>query len=184
MMELRMLPVLVALGAALAVPAATHASVGSTYGDYSKDGTINGCDYSSSDLQIALGSVPTDVAQYDPRFKNALNNALAQRAAGCGGTAGAGGVADQNKKAAAAANGSPKPPVASPAAVPASDTNLGSSDHGFPLALGVLAALVAMIIAATGLVAYARGEWGYAGRRRFFSFFSDYYWGIRDTIGR
>jgi hypothetical protein len=179
----RKLFVLVVVGAALAAPAAAHASAGAAYGDYSKDGRIDGCDYSSSDLESALGSVPSDVAQYDPRFKNALNDALAQRAAGCGTAAGASAVG-QKKKHAAVANSSPKPPAADAVPQLPSHTNLGS-DHGFPAALGVLAALVALIIAATAVVAYTRGrEPGYGKRGGFFSFFSDYYWGIRDTIGR
>jgi hypothetical protein len=183
-MGLRRLLVLAALGAALAAPAAARASVCSAYGDYSTDGTINGCDYSSSDLQNALGSIPTDVAQYDPRFKNALNNALAQRAGGCGAGSGAAAGADQKKKAAAAADGSPKPPPAETAGHLSAPTNLGSN-HGFPLALAVLGALVAMIIAGTAIVAYTRArEPGYAGRGGIFSVFTDYYWGIRDTIGR
>jgi hypothetical protein len=182
-MGLRRLLVLAALGAALAAPAVARASVGSAYGDYSKDGTINGCDYSASDLQNALGSIPTDVAQYDPRFKNALNNALAQRAGGCGAGSGAAAGAVQ-KKAAAAADGSPKPPAAETASQLSAPTNL-VSHQAFPLALAVLAALVAVIIAGTAIVAYTRGrEPGYVGRRGIFSVFTDYYWGIRDTIGR
>jgi hypothetical protein len=134
-------------------------------------------------LQNALGSIPTDVAQYDPRFKNALNNALAQRAGGCG--AGSGGAsATQTKKDPAAVDGSPKPPPAEAAGRLTAPTNLASG-HGFPVALAVLAALVAAIVAGTAIVAYTRGrEPGYAGRSRVFSAFSDYYWGIRDTIGR
>jgi len=180
MTGLRKLATFAALSAALAAPAAAHAGA---YGDYSSDGSINGCDYSSSELQNAAGSIPTDVAQYDPRFKDALNKAMAQRAAGCGSGAAA---AEQNQKTAAAApDGSPKPPaVAAP--VPAQlsgDTDL-SSNHGFPAALAVLAAMVALIILGTALVAW-RSEYRPRGSGAgFFAFFTDYYWGIRDTIGR
>jgi hypothetical protein len=182
---LRNLLAVVTLGAALAGPTAAHASVGSAYGDYSQDGAINGCDYSGSDLQGALGSIPTDVAQYDPRFKNALNNALAQRAGGCGAGGGVGAGGGETKKSAAAVGGSTTPPAADTAGQLGGETNVGSSEHGFPAVLGVLAGLVALIIAATALVAFARGRRPRSGGQHgFLSFFSDYYWGIRDTIGR
>ena len=179
MTGLRKLATIAALAAALAAPAAAQAGV---YGDYSSDGSIDGCDYSGSELQNAAGSIPTDVAQYDPRFKDALNKALAQRAAGCGG--GETAAEQSQKTAAAAADGSPKPPA--PTAVPgqlAGDTDL-DSEHGFPAALAVLAGMVALIILGTALVAWRSETRLRTGRAGFFAFFTDYYWGIRDTIGR
>ena len=55
-----------ALTAALAAPATADAAPSGAYGDYSHDGSINACSYSTSQLQGAIGSVPTDIAQYDP----------------------------------------------------------------------------------------------------------------------
>lgn len=64
-------------GLTLPAGAAAADSVGAIYGDYTKDGDVNGCDYSAGQINGAIGSIPTDVAQYDPGFKNALNKALA-----------------------------------------------------------------------------------------------------------
>jgi hypothetical protein len=175
----RKLLILAALGAALVVPASAHAGAGSTYGDYSQNGYIDACKYSSSQLQDALGSVPTDVAQYDPRFINQLNAALASRAGGaCAGGAGAAAAAAAGKagKRDASGSGDAPSPIDTKVDLPG-DTNL-SSDRGVTTPLAVLAGLVALIIAGTAGVAFWRGR---GGR---FSLFSDFYWGIRDTIGR
>ena len=173
--------VMLVLGAALAGPAMADASVGGTYGDYASDGSIDGCAYSGNDLQDALGSVPTDIAQYDPRFKDALNKALAQRAAGCGSESSS--EAKQKEAAAAGPDGSPKPPGSDSGVELTGNADL-SSDHGFPAVLGVLAGLVALIIVATALLALrSNRERSYDGGG-FFSFFSDWYWGFRDSIGR
>jgi hypothetical protein len=174
-----------ALAAALALPAGASASVGSAYGDYAKDGTINGCDYSASDLQGALGSVPTDVAQYDPRFKNELNKALSQRASGCSngggssqgsgvGTAGGGNASD----------GSPKPPAVVDTNVDQGGNHDLSSDRGLPLALWVLAALIALIVLGTAVVALRGGGAPAIAGHGLRSALSDYYWGLRDKFGR
>jgi hypothetical protein len=179
---LRTLIAVVALGAALAAPAAAQAGAGSAYGDYSSDGKINGCDYSGGQLQNAIGSIPTDIAQYDPRFKNALNNALAQRAAGCGSAATTPTAKQQTTAGHGKKAGAPAPSVVAAPAVSGS-TDL-RTDHGFPAALAVLAAMVALIILGTALVYWRRGRTPRARRGSLFSFFTDYYWGIRDTIGR
>jgi hypothetical protein len=177
----RRLLTLVALGTALAAPAAAHAS---TYGDYSSDGSIDGCNYSGGALQGALGSVPTDVAQYDPRYVDALNKALAERAAGCGAATTASAVEPKKKAAATATGEAPMPPAIDTGVDLTGSTDL-TANHGLPTALWVLSGLVALIIAATATVAYRRErEPTFGGRRGRFSFFTDYYWGIRDTIGR
>jgi hypothetical protein len=179
MLPNRKLLILAALGAALVLPASAHAGAGSTYGDYSQNGYIDACKYSSSQLQDALGSVPTDVAQYDPRFINQLNQALASRASGaCAGSAGvAAAAAGKAGKRDASGSGDAPSPIDTKVELPGGNSDL-SSDRGFPTPLAVLAVLVALIIAGTAGVAFWRGRGGRL------SMFSDYYWGIRDTIGR
>jgi hypothetical protein len=177
MRRTRTLLILCAAGAVLALPASAHAGAGSAYGDYSRDGSISPCQYSSSQLQDAIGSVPTDVAQYDPRFINQLNQALDQRASGaCDGSQGVAAAFGKAGKRNSTGSGDAPSPIDTKNGQPGnSDLN---SDRGFPTPLAVLAGLVALIIAGTAGVAFWRGR---RGRR---SLFSDYYWGIRDTIGR
>jgi hypothetical protein len=164
---------LAGLGAALIVPGtASAASLGQLYHSYSNTGAIDPCTHSSAELQSALDSVPTDVQQYDPRFAEALKNALNYRASGgCnkrvdqgvasnssaggfGGTGGGGGGTT-------ARDGSPKPPGA-PAGTPKGALSANpaaasfDADRGFPLPLGILAAVVAAILASAGFVAYGR----------------------------
>jgi hypothetical protein len=178
MLSNRKLLILGALGAALVLPASAHAGAGSTYGDYSQNGYIDACKYSSSQLQDAIGSVPTDVAQYDPRFINQLNAALASRASGaCAGSAGAAAAAaGKAGKRDASGSGDAPSPIGTKANLPG-NTDLSSS-RNFATPLAVLAGLIALIIAGTAGVAFWRGRGGRP------SMFSDYYWGIRDTIGR
>jgi hypothetical protein len=170
--------VLLALAALAALAPAAHASVGSIYGDYTKDGSIDGCNYSPGDLNNAIGSIPTDVAQYDPRFKNALNDALGDN---CGG--GGGGSAQQGGgagKQATAPDGSPKPAkLASTDVELAADTDL-SEDRGVPPALLILGGLVAAILLGTlALAGFRRGGGPDGG-----GVLAEYYWGFRDRFGR
>jgi hypothetical protein len=188
---IRILLLAAALLAAPALPGQALASVGSIYGDYSKDGQIDGCSYSPSDLNGALGSVPTDVAQYDPRFVDALNKALSDRSCGKGAGAGAPAAATGNGAAGSgqktAADGSPAPGGLVGTDVALSGSPDFSSDRGFPAALGVLAGLVALILLGTGALALARrNDWhlGGAPMAGLRSTLSDYYWGMRDQLGR
>jgi hypothetical protein len=175
---------LAALAVALAVPAHASAGLSGLYNDYTKDGSIDGCDYSSQDLNGALGSIPTDVAQYDPRFKDALNNALSDKC-GSGGsnalTAGGAGKA-KGKDGKAAADGSLAPAATPDAASSSAGADI-SSDRGFPAALIVLGGLIALILLGTGGVALSRNS-GWRPLSGFRSTISDYYWGLRDQLGR
>jgi hypothetical protein len=173
-----------ALAVALSVPAPASAGLSGLYNDYTKDGAIDGCNYSSQDLNGALGSIPTDVAQYDPRFKDALNNALSDKC-GSGGsnalTAGGGG-GGKGKKGKAAADGS-LAPAGTPDASASPDSTDISSDRGFPAALIVLGGLIAAILIGTGAVALFRNA-GWRPLSGFRDTVSEYYWGLRDHLGR
>lgn len=151
---------------ALLVPASAGADIGSLYGEYTADGSIDGCKHSGAELQNAIGSVPTDVQQYDPRFLGELNRALAQRSRGCssgngGGTPQSplgsfGGGGGSSGGSPHAADGSPSPgrPVSTDAKL-ANSPDI-SGDHGFPLALAILGALIAMILTGAGVMALSR----------------------------
>ena len=175
--------VLAALAAALVVPAHAGASLSTLYNDYTKDGSIDGCDYSSSDLNGAIGDIPTDVAQYDPRFKDALNNALSDK---CG-SGGSNAVSEQapgaGGKNGKSADGSPAPVPSEAPAVPDGTSADISSDRGFPAALIVLGGLIAAILLGTGAVALARNS-GWRPLGSLGGTLSDYYWGLRDHLGR
>ncbi len=170
---------------ALALPAgASGASIGTIYRDYSADGAIDPCKYSAADLQAALGAVPTDVQQYDPRFVSALNRALEARSAGACSKGGAKGSTSSGGGGAAtgtgvppstggsgsavgpssAPDGSPTPSGApsSTAAVPVSETGGDLDDEGgFPLWLGILGGMLALaLIGGGGLVLGRRQGWG------------------------
>ena len=163
---------LAGLAAALVVPGtASAASLGQLYQSYSKTGAIDPCTHSSAELQSALDSIPTDVQQYDPRFAEALRNALNYRASGgCnkhrdqgvassstaggfGGSGGSGGgtASDGSPKPVGAPAGAAKGPLSADPAAASFD-----ADRGFPLALGILAAVLALILGGAGFVAYGR----------------------------
>jgi hypothetical protein len=174
---------LAALTVALAVPAHAGASLSGLYNDYTKDGSIDGCDYSSQDLNGALGSIPTDVAQYDPRFKDALNNALSDKCGSGGSNAlTAAGGKGKGKKGKEAADGSLAPDATPDPSSSSSGADI-SSDRGFPAALIVLGGLIALILLGTGGVALSRNS-GWRPLSGFRSTISDYYWGLRDQLGR
>jgi hypothetical protein len=174
---------LAALAVALAVPAHASAGLSGLYNDYTKDGSIDGCDYSSQDLNGAIGNIPTDVAQYDPRFKDALNNALSDKCGSGGSNAlTAGGAAGKGKKGKTATDGS-LAPAATPDAESSSTGADISSDRGFPAALIVLGGLIAAILIGTGFVALSRNA-GWRPLSGFRDTISEYYWGLRDHLGR
>jgi hypothetical protein len=177
------------IAVAFVAPAsADAASLVQIYKDYSAHGTIDPCKYSAGDLQSAVGSIPTDVQQYDPRFIGALNHALEYRAAGgCkhapspsqvsgAGTTASGGAAGGagGGGGGLAKDGSPKP-LQAPATVSAAPVSAVTppdlnADRGFPLALGILAAIVAVILAAAGISVLARRYgWDFPGLTNPFS---------------
>lgn len=177
--------------AALFAPAGASASgIGDAYRDYAQDGSLDACKYSAAELQALLSSVPTDIAQYDPRFVDELNRALNARASGAcakkkkgsgntlgtiestgsGGSSGGGGPAT-------AADGSPKPaatPQVTTGVSAAATPELGS-DRGFPTALAVLAGLMGLALLGTGGWALGR-HYGWSPT----SFFQ----GMREGFGR
>lgn len=188
---------LAALISALVLPAhASAANVGDAYRDYATDGSLDACKYSAAELQALLSSVPTDIAQYDPRFVDELNRALDGRASGAcskkgkgtpnsaltgavAGTAGSGGGSDGAGSGGVgkAKDGSPKPVVAAPVAtaVPAAaEAPEIGSDRGFPVALGVLAALLGLVLFGTAVWAARRNGWSPAA----------FFQGVREGFGR
>jgi hypothetical protein len=63
---------LAALAGALTAPAAAHADAFSdVFADYQKDGRIDPCAHSQSDLRAAKGKIPNDIEQYAPDFPQA-----------------------------------------------------------------------------------------------------------------
>ena len=98
------LAIVVALSALL-LPGLAQADFQTLFNDYRADGTIDGCNYSQSDLSAGLSSVPSDVRQYDPAFSDAINAAMEQAAAGCNASPKAASVANEIS----AADGSPGP---------------------------------------------------------------------------
>ncbi len=167
------------LATMLALPAsASAASLQTIYRDFAKDGKIGTCTYTAADLQNALDSVPTDIAQYDPRFVDQLNRALEARSSGqCGGggdpgtavTPGGGSVGGSTSLPPAgiapgglgdvAPDGAPKPagvPVnVEPIEAQTLDANL-DPDRGFPLALALLGGVVALVLLGVGGLALAQ----------------------------
>ena len=142
---------------ALVAPASSAASLGGIYGNYTTNGSIDGCKYSAGDLQNALGSVPTDIQQYDPGFVNALNKALAQRSNGCssGGTQAVSGSSKSSPGGrTTAADGSPKPPGLARGSLAANRSV--SPDSGLPPVVALLAGLVGLILAGGAAIAFVR----------------------------
>jgi hypothetical protein len=91
---------------AMLLPSLAQADFQTLFNDYRADGTIDGCNYSQSDLSAGLSSVPSDVRQYDPAFSDAINAALEQAAAGCNASP---SEASSIKNEISAADGSPGP---------------------------------------------------------------------------
>jgi hypothetical protein len=91
---------------AMLLPSLAQADFQTLFNDYRADGTIDGCNYSQSDLSAGLSSVPSDVRQYDPAFSDAINAAMEQAAAGCNASP---SEASSIKNEISAADGSPGP---------------------------------------------------------------------------
>jgi hypothetical protein len=154
--RLALLTVTAALALSL-VPSLAQADFQTLFNDYRADGTIDGCNYSQSELSAGLSSIPSDVRQYDPGFSNAINAALEQAAAGCNASPTA---AASIRNEISASDGSPGP-------APPKSLALGSAGDGRDIP-AILIALMIVIGAALGaagaLVAARRYEHG-ASRR-------------------
>lgn len=109
---------LAALAGALAAPAAAHADAfADVFADYQKDGRIDPCAHSQSDLRAAKGKIPNDIEQYAPDFPQALDEAAEDRARSACPTTGAAGATTTTQ--AAAAQGAPAPTATTDVAAPA-----------------------------------------------------------------
>src|SRR3954470_16248189 len=73
---------LAAAALALAVPSASAAGFDTIFKDFKKDGKIEPCRYSASELAKAKKDVPPDIEQYAPEFPDALQAAIEARAKG------------------------------------------------------------------------------------------------------
>jgi len=63
-------------------PAAQANAFKDIFGSYKKSGRVDGCKWSAAQLADAKRQVPNDIEQYAPDFPNALDDAIARRAAG------------------------------------------------------------------------------------------------------
>lgn len=143
--------------ALLLLPSLAQADFQTLFDDYRADGTIDGCNYSQGDLSAGLGSVPSDVRQYDPGFSDAINAAMEQAAAGCNASP---SEASSIKNEISAADGSPGParPKGLALASPGDARDIPA------VLIGVMVLLGAALGAAAALLASRRYGWG-AGER-------------------
>jgi hypothetical protein len=165
-------------------PMAQASAFKDIFGAYKTTGRIDGCAWSAQQLADAKRQVPNDIEQYAPDFPNALNDAIAKRAAGgCsksaatpaaattpaggspsspGPTATTGvppGTAPAAPSAGAQApqptpTSNPSPAIGDKAILAASKTR--SSDAGIPAPLVALAIIGALMALAALLYALAR----------------------------
>ena len=136
----------------LLVPALAQADFQTLFNDYRADGTIDGCNYSESDLSAGLGSVPSDVRQYDPGFTDAINAALQQAAAGCNAGPQAASIANE----VSAADGSPGP-------APPKGLALAKPGDARDIPVVLIALMVALAAALGAAATWAAGRrygWG------------------------
>ena len=143
---------LVAALAALLLPSLAQADFQTLFNDYRADGTIDGCNYSQSDLSAGLSSVPSDVRQYDPGFSDAINAAMEQAAAGCNASPQEASVA--NEISAADGSPGPAPPKGLALASP------GDAREMPAVLIALMVALGAALGAAATWVAARRYGWG------------------------
>lgn len=102
-----------ALALGLFAPAASADLFATMLNDFKADGQISACRYSVSDLNAALGLVPSDFEQYAPGFREQVNAALQAHAAGA-----CGGKPAPKQQAAPAPAAPPPAPPARPAPAP------------------------------------------------------------------
>ena len=108
---------LAALAGALAAPAVAHADAFSdVFADYQKDGRIDPCAHSPSDLRAAKGKIPNDIEQYAPDFPQALDEAAEDRARSACPTTGA--AAPTSTTQATATQAAPAPTTTSAVGAP------------------------------------------------------------------
>ena len=74
--------IVVLLALLAAAPAAQASAFKDIFGSYKKTGRVDACAWSAHQLTDAKRQVPNDIEQYAPDFPNALDDALARRAAG------------------------------------------------------------------------------------------------------
>jgi hypothetical protein len=163
-----------ALGAT--APAAHADSFSTLFADYQKDGKIDVCAYSESQLTKAKGQVPNDIEAYAPDFPKALDAALERRAGGgCAKGAQPAPAATTTAAAAPAATTPAPTPPAAPGQAPApapdaqpsaaiadqaiakSAASTTTSDAGTPAPVIVLAILGALLV--LGGLAYGLARW-------------------------
>jgi hypothetical protein len=140
----------IAAALALTAPGLAQADFQTLFNDYRADGTIDGCNYSQSELSAGLSSVPSDVRQYDPGFSGAINAALEQAAAGCNASPQAASVRNEIS----AADGSPGP-------APPKGLALGNPGDArdIPAVLIALMVVLGAALGAAGALMAAR-RWG------------------------
>src|SRR5215218_4036437 len=69
--------------ASLAIPSSAAAGpLQTVLADLQQDGSITPCKYSPATLENAKGSIPSDLDQYAPDLRRAINTAISQQASG------------------------------------------------------------------------------------------------------
>jgi hypothetical protein len=147
----------------MAAPAMA-ASVNDIFNDYQKNGQINACKYSPSDLQRAGSQLPSDVEQYSPSFADQLNAARGRQCGSGGGSSsgqstsvgapvsggggGAGGGAGAGKVSAPPVPD--KPARLTLGSVPAPQVNTAAASSS--TSAGRPDSVIVLLIAAAGLV--------------------------------
>jgi hypothetical protein len=172
-----LIAVLLALLAA--APAAQANAFKDIFGAYKQRGQVNPCTWSAKQLSDAKRQVPNDIDQYSPDFPQALDDAIAKRAAGaCAKPAAAtttAAAAPPTSSGPTATTGvppgttpatggqqAPQPaPTSQPAPAIADDAVLAasksrSSDAGVPAPLVALAVIAVLIMLAALLYGLAR----------------------------
>ena len=145
----------VALGLSLPLPAAL-ADVESLYAEYRQTGQIQGCGHTRDELLNALDDIPADIAAYDPGFADALGDALAQRAGGCGAVPPSQGALLFVGGDATATDGSPGPVPAFVGELPAASA--AAPGRATPILLIGTAALAALLSLAVVVGKFPRPE--------------------------
>jgi hypothetical protein len=113
----------------MAVPQARADDFTTLYNAYRQSGAIAPCRFSAVQLQHALSEVPPDIQQYAPDFPNALQRALAARAAG----ACAGASSGSNKSGSAVTPPTTTTPSGAPPSSPSSTSGPGGTPGPTPV---------------------------------------------------
>jgi hypothetical protein len=178
----RLAPVVLALlGLLVFAPVASAGLFEDLFKDFAKDGKLNACKYSESDLRKVKNLVPNDIEQYAPDFPDELDAAIERRASGaCGGGGGGGGGTGGGAAPSGGGDaGTPAPPAPretpgvpqappAPGAQPTPSPGVADSaiaeaargdsgDDGAPAALIALA--IVAVLAALGGALYGLARW-------------------------